>query len=169
MTKTRFSNPSLADGRDLLRCLLPEEQNEWRPSMNLFDLILQIPRFLERIIQMSQDRLQAQISELGRFHLNLNYDMLIWLSNPDCRVFPCQQEVELQLTSKGKKTGKVRKQMVDVYLVVTEHNLMLLKTDTKIKNVARLQAWGSLTALQKINHSLTAEDQITMYLSLIHI
>ena len=89
--------------------------------------------------------------------------MLIWLSNPDCRVFPCQQEVELQLTSKGKKTGKVRKQMVDVYLVVTEHNLMLLKTDTKIKNVARLQAWGSLTALQKINHSLTAEDQITMY------
>ena len=53
--------------------------------------------------------------------------------------------------------------MVDIYLVVTEHNLMMLKTDTKIKNVARLQAWGSLAALQKINHSLTANDQITMY------
>lgn len=78
-------------------------------------------------------------------------------------MFPCQQEVELQLTQKGKKTGKVRKQMVDIYLVVTEHNLMMLKTDTKIKNVAKLQAWGSLTALQKINHSLTANDQITMY------
>ena len=64
----------------------------------------------------------------------------------------------MQLTSKGKKTGKVRKQMVDVYLVVTEHHLMMLKTDTKIKNVARLQAWASLAALQKINHSLTAND-----------
>lgn len=73
-------------------------------------------------------------------------------------MFPCQQEVELQLTSKGKKTGKVRKQMIDTYLVVTEHNLMMLKTDTKIKNVAKLQAWGSLAALQKINHSLTAND-----------
>ena len=89
--------------------------------------------------------------------------MLIWLSNSECRVFPCQQEFELQLTSKGKKTGKVRKQMVDIYLVVTEHNLMMLKTDTKIKNVAKLQAWGSLAAIQKINHSLTANDQITMY------
>ena len=37
--------------------------------------------------------------------------------------------------------------MMDIYLVVTEHNLMLLKTDTKIKNVAKLQAWGSLAAL----------------------
>ncbi len=53
--------------------------------------------------------------------------------------------------------------MVDIYLVVTEHNLMMLKTDTKIKNVAKLQAWGSLSAMQKINHSLTANDQITMY------
>ncbi len=40
---------------------------------------------------------------------------------------------------------------------------MMLKTDTKIKNVAKLQAWGSLSAVQKINHSLTANDQITMY------
>ena len=37
--------------------------------------------------------------------------------------------------------------MVDIYLVVTEHNLMMLKTDTKIKNVAKLQAWGSLSAM----------------------
>ena len=91
--------------------------------------------------------MRDEMLQMGRFHLNLNYDMLIWLSNPDCRVFPCQQEVELQLTQKGKKTGKIRKQMVDIYLVVTENNLMMLKTDTKIKNVAKLQAWGNLTAL----------------------
>ena len=85
-----------------------------------------------------QVKAKDEVRSIGRFHLGLNYDMNIWLSNAECRVFPCQQEVELQLTQKGKKTGKVRKQMVDIYLVVTEHNLMLLKTDTKIKNVAKL-------------------------------
>ena len=53
--------------------------------------------------------------------------------------------------------------MVDVYMVVTEQNLMMLKTDTKIKNVAKLKSWGTLAALSKINHSLTANDQIAMY------
>ena len=48
--------------------------------------------------------------------------------------------------------------MVDIYLVVTEHHLMMLKTDTKIKNVAKLLAWASLPALNRIHHSLTAND-----------
>lgn len=39
MTKTRFCSPSLADGRDLLQHILPADQNEWRPSMNLYELI----------------------------------------------------------------------------------------------------------------------------------
>ena len=53
--------------------------------------------------------------------------------------------------------------MIDIYLVITEHNLMMLKTDTKIKNVAKLLAWASLPAISKINHSLTANDQISIY------
>jgi hypothetical protein len=52
--------------------------------------------------------------------------------------------------------------MIDIYLVVTENVLIMLKTDTKIKNVAKLLAWASLPALERINHSLTANDQITM-------
>ena len=48
--------------------------------------------------------------------------------------------------------------MIDIYLVITENNLMMLKTDTKIKNVAKLLAWASLPAISKINHSLTAND-----------
>lgn len=46
MTKTRFCSPSLADGRDLLSHILPADQNEWRPSMNLYELIQQIPNFI---------------------------------------------------------------------------------------------------------------------------
>jgi len=29
----------------------------------------------------------------GRLHLALNYDMLLWMNNPECGVFPCQEEV----------------------------------------------------------------------------
>ena len=98
--------------------------------------------------------------------MGLNYDMLTWLSNQDCRVFPCQHENEVNVKIKGKVgsiTKKVRKSMIDIYLVVTENNLMMLKTDTKIKNVAKLLAWASLPAISKINHSLTANDQISIY------
>ena len=87
--------------------------------------------------------------------------MLIWLSNTNCRVFPCQQENEVNVKIKDKSgtvTKQIRKNMIDIYLVITEHHLLMLKTDTKIKNVAKLLAWGSLQALSKINHSLTAND-----------
>lgn len=115
--------------------------------MNLFEVIQQIPAFLSETIKKTQQGDKESMRKLGRFHLGLNYNMMIWFNNGDSKVFPCQQEVQMQVTQKGKKTGKVRKQMVDVYLVVNEYNLMVLKTDTKIKNVAKLQAWGSLVAL----------------------
>lgn len=104
---------------------------------------------------------------IGRFHLGLNYDMLNWLSNGFCRVFPCQQEQEKIVkvnnqAVKGKKDEKAkkpeRKKMIDIYLVVTENHIMMLKTDSKIKNVAKLLAWASLPSIERINHSLTAND-----------
>ena len=52
MTKTMFSTPTLADGRDLLTHLLPKGETEWRPSMNLYELINQIPIFIQEVIEM---------------------------------------------------------------------------------------------------------------------
>ena len=50
-TKTPFSNPSLADGRDLLQHILPHIGNDsWRPSMNLSELIKQIPNFVHDVV-----------------------------------------------------------------------------------------------------------------------
>jgi len=90
MAKTRFSDPSVADGRDLLAHFLPGDQREWRPSMNLFEIIQQIPDFISDVLEKDgRPAAKDEIRALGRFHLNLNYDMLIWLSNADCRVFPC--------------------------------------------------------------------------------
>ena len=100
----------------------------------------------------------SEVRKVGRFHLGLNYDMLIWFNNQDCRVFPCQQENDVTYKIKDKSgnvTKKVRKTATDIYLVVTDHHLMMLKTDTNIKNVAKLLAWASLPALSKINNNLT--------------
>lgn len=87
MSKTNFCQPSFADGRDLLLNLLPADSTEWRPSMNLQELILQLPVFIERTMR---EKNVNNLRQLGRFHLGLNYDMLIWLANTQCRVFPCQ-------------------------------------------------------------------------------
>lgn len=60
------------------------------------------------------------------------------------------------------KEGQIKKQerktMIDISLVVSENHIIMLKTDGKIKNVAKLLAWASLPAIDRINHSLTAND-----------
>jgi hypothetical protein len=127
--------------------------------MNLYELIQQIPNFIQETVIKGRERKDM----IGRFHLGLNYDMLLWLSNSFCRVFPCQQEQEVLVKIKNKE-GQIKKQerktMIDIYLVITENVLIMLKTDSKIKNVAKLLAWASLPAIERINHSLTANDQI---------
>ena len=108
MTKTKFCNPSLADGRDLLTHVLPPGQTEWRPSMNLYELIQQIPHFIQETLEADAAEDSGEVRKIGRFHLGLNYDMLTWLSNSDCRVFPCQQENEVNVKVKDK-SGQVTK------------------------------------------------------------
>ena len=155
MTKTSFCEPSLADGRDLLTHILPKNQKEWMPSMNLSDLIQQIPEFVRRCMESKPSQI------IGLFHLGLNYDMLLWMSNAACGVFPCQQEQQVQVKVRDKQ-GNVkqvtRKQMVDIALVVTETVFLMLKIDTKIKNVAKLHAWATLPSLEKVKHSLESND-----------
>lgn len=125
--------------------------------MNLHELIQQIPNFILETVTKGRDRKEM----IGRFHLGLNYDITSWLNSKDCRVFPCQQEQEVLVKIKNKE-GQIkkheRKTMIDIYLVITENMLIMLKTDSKIKNVAKLLAWASLPAIERINHSLTAND-----------
>lgn len=125
--KTRFCQPSLHDGRDLLQHILPGEQTEWRPSMNLKDLIEAIPKFIVQAITKPRTEMY------GRFHLGLNYDMATWnTKNNYCRVFSCQQEQEKIFKVKNPQ-GQIRKQeritMIDIHLVITEHHIIMLKPD----------------------------------------
>jgi len=56
MTRTKFSTPSLADGRDLVVNLLPEGETEWKPSMKLYDLIMKLPDFISETIEKDESQ-----------------------------------------------------------------------------------------------------------------
>jgi hypothetical protein len=65
--------------------IIPKEEEDWRPSMNLYDLIQKIPFFITEVVK-KQDKFDLLP---GKFHLGLQYDMNIWFSNQRCGVYPC--------------------------------------------------------------------------------
>lgn len=95
----------MADGRDLLYEIIPktvvkkEEESkenefvdieedqavaEWRPSMNLFDLIKSIPSFIQKLLEElnSKNKSNNAPNMIGKFYLGLNYDyQQIWMQN----------------------------------------------------------------------------------------
>mmetsp|Transcript_37625 Transcript_37625/g.57656 ORF Transcript_37625/g.57656 Transcript_37625/m.57656 type:complete len:98 (+) Transcript_37625:267-560(+) len=97
MTRTTFCSPSLADGRDLLYEIIPKkeeekkeeeeghlnfEAGEWRPSMNLYELIQCIPEFIENTLHKTAFKEGEAQKMLGRFYLGLNYDyQQVWMQN----------------------------------------------------------------------------------------
>jgi hypothetical protein len=52
--------------------VLPGGLTEWRPSITLYDLILEIPKFVKSVIE-SKDK-SGVIK--GNFHLGVKYDIL---------------------------------------------------------------------------------------------
>ena len=78
MTKSKFGNPCLADGRDLLLHVLPDGHKEWLPSLSIQQVITQIPKFVKEYLNQKPSQ-AAQMT--GRFHPGLNYDMDVWKSN----------------------------------------------------------------------------------------
>ena len=86
--KDQFCSPSLADGRDLLLHIIPKDEEDWRPSMNLYELIQHIPEFIadqvktQHGIELKEKQGHYEMLKMvGKFHLGLQYDMNIWLSN----------------------------------------------------------------------------------------
>ena len=51
---------------------------EWRPSMNLFDLIKSIPNFIQKLVdehgKKGKDQGGPHTEMIGKFYLGLNYD-----------------------------------------------------------------------------------------------
>lgn len=54
---------------------MQNEEGEWRPSMNLFELIMLIPKFIEQVYnQKPKLKAQGEKEMIGRFYLGLLYD-----------------------------------------------------------------------------------------------
>ena len=80
-------------------------------------------------------------------------------------MYPCELERENIYYEEDFNTGaktlkKVRTIRVQIYLVVTENLLLVLEIDQTLKNVAKLTAWCTLNALEKIRHKLEPDDFI---------
>lgn len=72
----------MADGRDLLLHIIPKKEEDWRPSMSLFDIIQGIPAFISEQIKASKEGTLVT-NTIGKFHLGLQYDMNIWQGSSD--------------------------------------------------------------------------------------
>lgn len=59
--------------------------------MNLYEIIQLIPHFVEKMVNRKASLTEPE-SCYGKFHLGLQYDINIWLSNQSCGVYPSQEE-----------------------------------------------------------------------------
>ena len=57
------------------------EEGEWKPSMNLYELIQYIPDFIsEVLLQLNTDFMGGAKPMIGKFYLGLQYDyQQIWM------------------------------------------------------------------------------------------
>mmetsp|Transcript_10645 Transcript_10645/g.7950 ORF Transcript_10645/g.7950 Transcript_10645/m.7950 type:complete len:157 (+) Transcript_10645:225-695(+) len=149
-----IGEPTIADGRDIL-CHLMGEEKDWRPSMNLLDLIQRIPEFVGGFIKKSLDKYSKEeakggvnaLRQIGQFHLGGQYDINNWVQNPSCAVYFCQEKRTTQFDAALEKFNK-GKSFSDLVLVVTESAFLVLEKDHKFQNVARMISWATLPALE---------------------
>jgi hypothetical protein len=67
--------------------IIPKNEEDWRPSMNLQDLILRLPDFITEVVTKNAKGPEKDPSTggpvvIGKFHLGLQYDTNIWTGNP---------------------------------------------------------------------------------------
>jgi hypothetical protein len=52
-----------------------ENEGEWRPSMNLYELIQYIPEFISDVLVAQNCEVKGKVKQMvGKFYLGLNYD-----------------------------------------------------------------------------------------------
>lgn len=102
---------------------------------------------------------------IGKYYPGLTYDINTWQNNPSCGVYPCTEQYQEKKRVKDKE-GLVRrtiqKRNIDIYLIVTPHNILVLRLDPRTKNTGKLHAWASLHAIEKVKHGLDDPEQVTI-------
>ena len=52
--------------------------------------------------------------------------------------------------------------MIGIYLIVTPTTLLMLRTNERMRNVAKLHTYASLTAIEKVKNGLQIQEQVTI-------
>lgn len=151
------------------------EPGEWRPSMNLFELVQCIPKFVASTIEKKAPSGDAPAPMLGRFYLGLNYDyQQVWMHNQNSSqtankedretrvvIYPCSQEK--QIMTKNQQGQKVHKgAIIDAYIVVSESVFLVLEPEAKMKGIGKLVSWGTLPTIDNIKRNLDNPDFLTI-------
>lgn len=141
--------------------MLPNGKTEWQPSITLFEIIQEIPNFIRSIIQQKDKANQLKI----KYHLGVDYDLLTWNNCRDCNIYPCQEQKDVKVKTKDS-SGEIKQQTIkkpfNSYLVVTPTTLLLLRTNDRLKNVARLVVCASIFAIEKVKNGLDNTSQVAV-------
>jgi hypothetical protein len=126
-------------------------------------VVQQIPKFIKEVLAQKPGSTAGTM--IGKFHPGLNYDINVWQSNPACGVFPCTEQHQERVRKRDKE-GNVRRTIqstnIEVYLVVTPNQILLLHQSKTNRSVAKLVAWASLHAIEKVKHGLDIPEEVTI-------
>ena len=139
LTETPTEFPSVADGRDLLAEVLPQQ---WQPSTTTVEIIQLLPAFLKR--KLSPDA--------GKYHLGSRYYLETWDNKPNMACFFC---ADLTPTEGDFMQEKV--------FVVTHQAVLQLLVDQDYPGVGRLVSWATLDSLKTIRRSMTEPFKLAFH------
>lgn len=58
------------------------------------------------------------------------------------------------MDKEGSVHRTIRKQNFDIYFVVTPNSILVLRADSRNKNIGKLNAWATLHAIEKVKLGL---------------
>ena len=137
---SHFTQPSLADGRDLLESVLGRT---WDPSVSLDQVSAALPAFV-------QNCESSDLSQLGTFHLGECLPLSLWQGQPRMNVFNC-----LEIDPHNPKLVRER------HLVVTQLSLLQLDPSKAQPEFGYVTVHSSFAVLAACSSMYAEEDRLS--------
>jgi hypothetical protein len=140
--RTKFTDPSLADGRDYTNNIIGKI---WTPSVLLSQIVGMIPEF---ILKVTINKEKINLQKIGTYHLGHIYDLEDFLLLESVACFPAREIMTIKLSNP------------DRYVVITESNFLNFELQDKKKNTIKLISWANLQSLLNIKRKKEDESSV---------
>ena len=132
LAKTKFSEPSLVDGRDLFNEVCPNWN--WAKNSKLIDVTLNINNFCEKVINSSEYKFYGEFY-IGAIYQIKNFEAMS-LKTFDCKI--------------DKVDGDLLKTSKKYVVVLSDDAFILLQYIDKKCNNAKIVFWSSIFAISNL-------------------